>query len=161
VTIKAESNFRFDVHDITLKDHDEQNMKDVAIPEAFTSGEEEEEEKEHMETGHISTTVYYAYVKHIGFTLTTLILVTTFVMQLSANGLSVWYSYWVSHKSQFTSSQFIEITSFIILINVIFAGLRSIFFARLKTESNIILALCRFMLLILMKRRVGGSSWII
>jgi ABC-type multidrug transport system fused ATPase/permease subunit len=113
-----------------LLEDQEKSLK-VEVEETWKTAPQGEDEQllEKTQTGLIESRVYWSYFRACGFFTTFLTVLSTFLMQASNIGMSFWLGYWSTHQNQFTDTEFLKISSVIIVCCVVFTFLRSILFA--------------------------------
>lgn len=97
--------------------------------QSFTDEDAELEMLEYMETGKIKSYVYFSYFHAAGYTMSILVLLSTFLMQGSSTVMALWWSEWAENGDSYSTNQFLYITCIIAGINILCALIRSFLFA--------------------------------
>lgn len=117
-----------EISDIILS-NDSERIDENILMQVYTDEEEELEKLEMMETGSIKSYVYLSYFKAAGYSMSTLVLLSTFLMQGSSTVMALWWSEWAQNNDKYSTNQFLYITCSIAGVNILCALIRSILFA--------------------------------
>ncbi len=123
--------------DIILQSDQENNENSILVDTNVEA--EQVEELEFIESGKVNTNVYMTYYKSAGYILSICVFISTLLMQGSSTIVALWWSTWASQVGNFTDSEFIQITLLLVVINIMFALVRSFLFAwaGLKAASRL------------------------
>jgi len=117
-----------DIDDIKVTDTVNDNVN-AATKDNDDNDNDNGDKLENKEKGRIALSVYKSYLSASGIWLSLLVILFTFLMQVCANGIALWYSIWSSNPSSYSDTTFLFISSMIMLANLFMAFFRSILFA--------------------------------
>ena len=119
-----------DIEDIKVTDAVNDNTNATTKDNDDNDNDNDNGDKlENKEKGRIALSVYKSYLSASGIWLSVLVILFTFLMQVCANGIALWYSIWSSNPSSYSDTTFLFISSMIMLANLFMAFFRSILFA--------------------------------
>eukprot|EP01034_Spumella_vulgaris_P022151 gene22151-28258_t len=85
---------------------------------------------EQMASGRIHSSVYRSYLSAVGVCLTVSIVLSTLLMYATSIAMSLWLAYWATRQDEFSKSDFVWISTAIVVSNLVFALFRSFLFAK-------------------------------
>lgn len=134
-----------------IEKNNENEIKNDAMKFDDTLPLLEKDELEHMKSGHINKNIFRTYLHATGPCLALIVIFSTIIMQVSSNSMAFWLACWsnsstdrndsmfifkdnrISKFQDFfknvSSEKFLEVAAIVILVNIVFAILRSFLFA--------------------------------